>query len=177
MFHMKSCLELTDEKEDDIPKLTEPIKEDITAAQDTLLIDVRQADINEDTITNHLADAIIAQEKQIFSSDEENSYSDTSDDIESFTASTSKTNEENMSKQQQKNEPTNKQTKKKTTLNLMKWGNTKKKLKREKVLNVAPGEGGKINNVGRYCESECFPELFPKGTGTYLSYLESKIYI
>ena len=164
--------DITDDE--NIPKLTENIKEAITETQDTLLVDVRQANITEDTLTNHVADAIIAQEKELFFSDEENVYSDTSDEKESTTATTPEPNEEDMIKKQKENKTTKKMIKKKNTLKSMKWSNTLKKSKKEKVLNVAPGEGGKINNIGKFCESECFPELFPKGTGTYLSYLESK---
>ena len=159
--------EMTIEEGDALKNIQGYVKEDPQEPQDTLLIDVRQADIYENSLTNQIADTIIDQEKKIFQSDED--YEDNGDQ-ESTTDKESSDVELSMNEESKKEEINKKSHKTNTK-------NTNKVLKRknkEKVLNVAPGENGKIDNSSKYVEAECFPELFPKGTGTYLSYIESK---
>ena len=159
--------EITNEEGDDLKNIKGYVKEDPSVPQDTLLIDVRQADIDENSLTNQIADRIIDQEKKIFHSDEE--YEDNEDE-ESSTEKETSDLDLSMIDGTKKEEiyKASKKTNKKNTDKVHKRKN------KEKVLNVAPGENGKIDNTTKYVEAECFPELFPKGTGTYLSYIESK---
>ena len=158
-----------DEKGKEKINVTEYIKEDPVVPHDTLLIDVRETDIQEDSVTNFIAEAVVAKEQEVFFSDEE---SNTEDSYHS--------DEEDPTESDSPKKVVEDKCKVKTTLNKserqtkLKSRNNKQKNKREKVLNVAPAEGGKIDNAARYGEAECFPELFPTGKGTYLSYVESK---
>ena len=150
--------ELNENKEDS-KNTKEYRKEDPVEPHDTLLIDVRQANIEENTFTNHIADAILAKEQECLSRNKESE-----DDSDEET--TKLQNEDELAvktKQNSKPKITKKPAAKEGKVN-----------KKEKVLNVAPGEGGKIDNTARFGEAECFPELFPTGKGTYLSYVESK---
>ena len=50
-------------------------------------------------------------------------------------------------------------------------------LSRLEKISVAPGESGKFQNWGEdvFLEEKCFPELFPYGTGGYLSKISNNI--
>ena len=55
----------------------------------------------------------------------------------------------------------------------------KAKSKKESIVSIAPGEGGELINFTnfekfKYLEEECFPHLFPDGTGGYVSTYLSK---
>ena len=50
----------------------------------------------------------------------------------------------------------------------------RKRSKKESIVSVAPGEGGRLINITnfekfKYLEEECFPHLFPDGEGGYVS--------
>ena len=171
-------------KEEERVNLKEYYKEDTADSQDTLLIDVRQANLDEDSVTNAIADTIVKKEKGIFYSDDEgsdheepyNSNDEISDDGEpSNKRMKEQTPESNSNKKiDDEIEKLQKENISKVKKAKIIFGNIKKKTRKEKVLNVAPGEGGTINNQAIYGEAECFPELFPTGRGTYLSYVDGK---
>ena len=171
-------------KEEERVNLKEYYKEDTADSQDTLLIDVRQANLDEDSVTNAIADTIIKKEKGIFYSDDEgsdneeqyNSNDEISDDGEpSNKRMKEQTPESNSNKKiDDEIEKLQKENISKVKKAKIIFGNIKQKTRKEKVLNVAPGEGGTINNQAIYGEAECFPELFPTGRGTYLSYVDGK---
>ena len=152
--------------------------------QDTLLIDIRQSNLEENSVTNCIADAIIEKEKFFIDEEEEIFYSDNESGSEEeiieeksnggYKEKDSPTSSHNFNKI-----PKHEKSKAGKTSNLEKakkiFGNKPKKNKKETVLNVAPGEGGKIDNEAVFGEAQCFPELFPRGTGTYLSYVEGKL--
>ena len=165
-------------------KVTDFIKEDAVQPQDTLLIDIRQSNLEENSVTNCIADAIIEKEKFFIDEEEEIFYSDNESGSEEeiieeksnggYKEKDSPTSSHNFNKI-----PKHEKSKAGKTSNLEKakkiFGNKPKKNKKETVLNVAPGEGGKIDNEAVFGEAQCFPELFPRGTGTYLSYVEGKL--
>ena len=172
-------------KEEDKVKFKEYYKEDTADTQDTLLIDVRQANLDEDSVTNCIADTIVQKEKGIFYSDDEGSDNEEpycsedemSDDGEpSIKRMKEQTPESNSNKKvADESGKLQKENISKVKKAKIIFGNMRKKTKKEKVLNVAPGEGGSINNKAIFGEAECFPELFPTGRGTYLSYVDGKI--
>ena len=138
-----------------------------------------------------MAETIIQKERDIFYSDDEGSeneelyYSDDEISKEEDDVLEGEPSIKKMKKQKPEtnsNRKQNDEREKSQEENISKFkkakiifGNMKKKTKREKVLNIAPGEGGTINNQAIYGEAECFPELFPTGKGTYLSYVNGKI--
>ena len=61
-------------QEEDKVKIREYYKEDAVDPQDTLLIDVKQANIDEKSVTNCMAETIIQKERDIFYSDDEELY-------------------------------------------------------------------------------------------------------
>ena len=164
--------EVSDDEKNEIAR--EYVKEDAIDPQDTLLIDVLETNIDENSVTNRLAEIIIEKEKDIFYSDDESDTSETfySDD-ESTPEAVSGEAKPHIQVEPQK---TYEKKKKERTIKQTKPFTKKKNSKKEQVLNVAPGEGGKIDNRTKYGEAECFPELFPTGKGTYLSYVESRLY-
>ena len=178
--------ECGDEEQEVRKKVKDFTKEDNVQPQDTLLIDIRQSNLEENSVTNCIADAIIEKEKNFIDNEEEIFYSD--DECESEEEIVE---EKSNRGYKEKGSPPfshnfdkiskNEKSTPEKTSNLEKakkiFSNKPKKNKKETVLNVAPGEGGKINNEAVFGEAQCFPELFPRGTGTYLSYVEAGLQI
>ena len=138
---------------EEVINIKEYFKEDAAEPQDTLMVDVREANIQENSVTNQLAQTIIEKETGIYFSNEEENME--KEDIcleeESFDEKTKeeKQQEEELGGKKLKKGPQKKK----------KFFTKKGKNNKEEILNVAPGEKGKMEKSTVYTEVrliDCF---------------------
>ena len=173
------------EDENDIPEncLTESITEKEPPVHDTVLYNISEIVTDSNGVTNKIAEYINEKEKKTAQKEPDDS-DDASYDNFLFKADDTEDFIENLEETDffddfiSQNSPEKKKSK--TEENRPEFNNKLKRKQRkpkeslkEKATVVAPGENQKFDSI-KYQEEKCFPTLFPKGTGGYIStYLDT----
>lgn len=130
---------------EEVINIKEYFKEDAAEPQDTLMVDVREANIHENSVTNQLAQTIIEKETGIYFSEEEENMK--KEDIYSEEESFDEKIKEDKQPEELIGKKMRKGQQKKNKFFKKKGGN-----KKEEILNVAPGEKGKMEKSTVYTE-------------------------
>ena len=131
---------------EEVINIKEYFKEDAAEPQDTLMVDVREANIHENSVTNQLAQTIIEKETGIFFSEEEENMK-----MEKISSEEECFEEKIKGDKQQQQELSGKKIKSRPQKK-KKIFSKKGKNKKEEILNVAPGEKGKMEKSTVYTE-------------------------